>query len=67
MGGGKTDGWTNEQKFPCVLQDFAPFGAAAQKTDLRPERAELRTERAELKPEKTDLGPKRTDLKLRRD
>ena len=23
------DGQTDEQKFPCVLQDFFPFGAAA--------------------------------------
>ena len=33
--GGGTNGRTNEQtderKSPCVLQDFAPFGAAAQK------------------------------------
>ena len=26
-----TDGWTDKQKFPCVLQDFVPFGVAAQK------------------------------------
>ena len=30
---GRTDGWTDgrtdKQKFPCVLQDFVPFGAAA--------------------------------------
>ena len=26
-----TNGRTNEQKSPCVLQDFVPFGAAAQK------------------------------------
>ena len=34
--GGQTDGRTNEQtnkqKSPRVLQDFIPFGAAAQKT-----------------------------------
>ena len=27
----RTDGRTDEQKSPCVLQDFVPFGAAAQK------------------------------------
>ena len=26
-----TDGWTDKQKFPCDLQDFVPFGVAAQK------------------------------------
>ena len=30
-GDGQTDERTDEQKFPCVLQDFVPFGAAAQK------------------------------------
>ena len=34
-GGGLTDGQmngrTDERKSPCVLQDFVPFGAAAQK------------------------------------
>ena len=37
--GGRTNKWTNkrtnkrtnERKSPCVLQDFVPFGAAAQK------------------------------------
>ena len=28
----RNDGWTDERKSPCVLQDFVPFGAAAQKT-----------------------------------
>ena len=28
---GGTDKRTNKQKSPCVLQDFVPFGAAAQK------------------------------------
>ena len=28
---GRTDGQTDERKSPCVLQDFIPFGAAAQK------------------------------------
>ena len=26
-----TDGWTDKQKSPYVLQDFVPFGVAAQK------------------------------------
>ena len=31
-GGGETNELTNERtKVPCVLQDFVPFGAAAQK------------------------------------
>ena len=36
LGGGdrRTNGRTNEQKSPCVLQDFVPFGAAAQKGDF---------------------------------
>ena len=28
---GRTDGWTNKSP-TCVLQDFVPFGVAAQKT-----------------------------------
>ena len=31
---GRTDEQTDEQKSPCVLQDFVPFGAAAQKAYL---------------------------------
>ena len=27
-------GWINEQKSPCVLHDFVPFGAAAQKSKV---------------------------------
>ena len=27
--GRKVEGWNEEQKSPCVLQDFVPFGAAA--------------------------------------
>ena len=30
---GRTNGRTNERKSPCVLQDFVPFGAAAQKEE----------------------------------
>ena len=29
--GGRTNGWTDEQKSPCVLQEFVSFGTAAQK------------------------------------
>ena len=29
--GGQTNEQTDKQKSPCVLQDFVPFGAAAQK------------------------------------
>ena len=36
---GGADGWTNgqtdKQKSPCVLQDFAPFGAPAQNLYLK--------------------------------
>ena len=28
----QTNKQTNERKSPCVLQDFVPFGTAAQKT-----------------------------------
>ena len=31
---GRTNGRNDEQKSPCVLQDFVPFGAAAQKTKV---------------------------------
>ena len=30
----RTDGQTDERKSPCVLQDFVPFGAAAQKLSI---------------------------------
>ena len=30
-GDGHTNGQTDERKSPCVLQDFVPFEAAAQK------------------------------------
>ena len=32
--GGRTDGRTYVIFSPCVLQDFAPFGAAAQKAGI---------------------------------
>ena len=32
---GRTDEWTDKQKSPCVLQDFVPFGGAAQKERVR--------------------------------
>ena len=28
------DKWTDERKSPCILQDFVPFGAAAQKEQV---------------------------------
>ena len=31
VGGGRINERTNIRKSPCVLQDFVPFGAAAQK------------------------------------
>ena len=34
-GGGRTNARTDERKSPCVLQDFVPFGAAAQKEKKR--------------------------------
>ena len=35
----RTNKWTNERtKVPCVLQDIVPFGAAAQKRDISPQR-----------------------------
>ena len=34
--------WTSAQtKVPCVLQDFVPFGAAAQKAKLEKEKKEM--------------------------
>ena len=41
---GQTDGWTDP---PCVLQDFVPFGAAAQKHYI-----ELTSVGMDWKPEK---------------
>ena len=34
-GGGRTNARTDKRKSPCVLQDFVPFGAAAQKSESR--------------------------------
>ena len=28
--GGRMQEWTNKQKFPCILQDIVPSGAAAR-------------------------------------
>ena len=53
------DGWMGEQKSPCVLQDFVPFGAAAQKADLRPERAYFRLERADFRLERATIRSER--------
>ena len=47
----RTDGWTDGRTdSPCVLQDFVPFGAAAQKANFRPEGPDfgLRTESPNL-------------------
>ena len=30
-----TDGQTDQQKFPCVLRDFVPFGDATRKKEER--------------------------------
>ena len=35
----RTNGRTDERKSPCVLQDFVPFGAAAQKASETPNQA----------------------------
>ena len=37
MKGGLMDERMDEQNSPCVLQDFVPFGAAAQKVNFRTE------------------------------
>ena len=34
---------TDERKSPCVLQDFVPFGAAAQKVDTQAKNKAPRT------------------------
>ena len=41
-------------KFPCVLQDFIPFGSAAQK-----EKKEYIEERKEKKNKKKKIGSKK--------
>ena len=40
---GRMDEQTDERKSPCVLQDFVPFGAAAQKAKLCPRANPLRS------------------------
>ena len=37
----RTDERMNERKSPCVLQDFVPFGAAAQKEEIEKEEFEM--------------------------
>ena len=34
---------TDKQKSPCVLQDFVPFGAAAQKPHIPPNMPRMKT------------------------
>ena len=46
----------DEEKSPCVLQDFVPFGAAAQKAGFRFERADFRPKRADFRPERAWEG-----------
>ena len=57
---------TDEQKSPCVLQDFVPFGAAAQKADFRPEKGDFRPERADFRPERAWGGGRRDGRTNRR-
>ena len=45
----RTDGRTDEQKSPCVLQDFVPFGAAAQKEKREKKTEKKREEKREKK------------------
>ena len=61
MGG--TDKQTDKRKSPCVLQDFIPFGAAAQKADWRTGSANLRPERADYRPEKANWKSRRANLR----
>ena len=68
------DEWTNgrmnermdERKSPCVLQDFIPFGAAAQKAYFRSERVNFRPERADFRPERADFRPERVNFRPER-
>ena len=46
----RTNERTDERKSPCVLQDFVPFGAAAQKAGFRFERADFRPKTADFRP-----------------
>ena len=45
---GRTDERNDERKSPCVLQDFVPFGAAAQKPTFPRKREPLMTFRWKL-------------------
>ena len=40
---GRTDGRNEEQKSPCVLQDFVSSGAAAQKKEKRVSKIEKKS------------------------
>ena len=39
----------DKQKFPCVLQDFVPFGAVAQKASIRMGRSRVERGKAQQK------------------
>ena len=53
-GGGRTNERTNERKSPCVLQDFVPFGAAAQKGRMRGRENENENEKEKEKERKRE-------------
>ena len=55
-----------ERKSPCVLQDFVPFGAAAQKANFRPERADSRPERTDFRPERLNFSPEKANFRPER-
>ena len=54
----------DERKYPCVLQDFVHFGAAAQKVDFRPDRAGFRFESADFRSRRAGFMPKKADYRL---
>ena len=61
----RTNERTNERKFPCVLQDFVPFRAAAQKPDLRPERTDFRPYSDDFRLERAVLEAYRVRQKIK--
>ena len=74
-GGGRTDGRTEGRMEgrkdgrleipPCVLQDFVPFGAAAQKIKKKKEKKKRKKKRREKKREKkeTNNGEEKNEKK----
>ena len=60
----RMDEQTDEQKSPCVLQDFVPFGAAAQKVDFRPDRAGFRFESADFRSRRAGFMSERANSRL---